>query len=282
MAQKSVFLSKDSYPFFEEIYVEMDWFGGFALSQKRKCELSLHLNFLRSYPNEKVLEVSSSSLRLIGANLSAMNLSKTTSKGLTSVESAFQSSKVCMDGNRKTGPFPEYLLLPGRECKKLVKEKTRGLQFHSYEFDGVEFVSPVYHISLFYDYLYLTALMEEKNRKLSDALLQQGYTAFTDLATKSLNCQARSCAVFIGVCRAGKMNELRDYDSFMKLFRVKNGGREAGKGAYENIQFLVNGKALPISPVVPCTIHKEEIDNYYLKNFSQLTNKKMDPENYIN
>lgn len=46
MAEKSVFISKSNYPFFEEVHVTIDWFGGFALSQKRKCEIGLHQNFI--------------------------------------------------------------------------------------------------------------------------------------------------------------------------------------------------------------------------------------------
>ena len=34
----------------------------FALSQKRKCQIGLHQNFLMEYPKEKILEISSSSL----------------------------------------------------------------------------------------------------------------------------------------------------------------------------------------------------------------------------
>ena len=47
MAEKSVFISKVEYPFFEEVHVNIDWFGGFALSQKRKCQIGLHRNIQR-------------------------------------------------------------------------------------------------------------------------------------------------------------------------------------------------------------------------------------------
>lgn len=36
MAERSVFISKTEYPFFEEVRVEFDWFSGFALSQKKE------------------------------------------------------------------------------------------------------------------------------------------------------------------------------------------------------------------------------------------------------
>ena len=123
MSVRSVFISKSVYPFFEEVYVTFDWFGGFALSQKRKCQIGLHQNFLKAYPDRKVL-----------------------------------------------------------------------ISYH-YLFDGMAFYAPPFHISLFYDYLYLNALLEPKNAQVRDQLMEGGYTAFTDLATKSLNSQARSAAI---------------------------------------------------------------------------------------
>lgn len=122
MAERSVFISKSIYPYFEEIRVSIDWFGGFALSQKRKCQIGLHQNFLVNYPERKVLEISSSSLVSLGAKLSAMNLSKKTRSGITTVESAFQSSRVYRDGYDVIGPFPQYLFMEVRKCKKMVEQ----------------------------------------------------------------------------------------------------------------------------------------------------------------
>lgn len=34
MAEKSVFISKVEYPFFEEVHVNIDWFGGFETVRK--------------------------------------------------------------------------------------------------------------------------------------------------------------------------------------------------------------------------------------------------------
>ena len=108
MAGKSIFVSKIVYPFFEEIHVTFNWLGGFALSQERKCEIGLHQNYLAAYPLEKVLEISSSSLLSLGAKLSAMNLKKRTRKGITSLECAFQSSRIYSHGIYEIGSFPDY------------------------------------------------------------------------------------------------------------------------------------------------------------------------------
>jgi hypothetical protein len=50
MAERSVFIARDEYPFFEEVRVQFDYFQGFALSQKRKSQIGLHQNFSRTYP----------------------------------------------------------------------------------------------------------------------------------------------------------------------------------------------------------------------------------------
>ena len=67
MAERSVFMSKDVYPFFEEVGVQFHYFQGFALCQKRKNQIGLHENFLEYYPERKVLEISSASLYSLGA-----------------------------------------------------------------------------------------------------------------------------------------------------------------------------------------------------------------------
>lgn len=280
MAVRSVFVSKASYPFFEEIYVEFDWFGGFALSQKRKCQIGLHRNFLESYREHKTLEVSSSSLYSLGTELSAMNLSKRTKEGLTSVESAFQSSRIYGTGDEAIGPFHDYLFLPGKECKKRVKELSKGLHSSRYLFDGMTFHAPAHHISQFYDYLFLNALLEPENQEVREKLLRAGYTAFTDLATKSLNCQARSCAIFVGLVQAGRIDEVKGYESYLKLFRTNEDGNAMGARSYEGVQLLKKDKVQLRSPVVPCTFRREKVEQYYREHCSLLTNKK-EADNFL-
>lgn len=282
MARRSVFVSRDEYPFFEEIAVEFDWFPGFALSQKRKSQISLHKNFQKRFPEHKVLEISSASLYSLGSALSAMSLTKMTSQGITSVESAFQSSRIYGSGDLQVGPFPEYMFLPGRECKRLVKEASKGQISYRYHFDGMDFYAPEYHISLFYDYLYLNALLEDDNSVVSQALTDGGYTAFTDLATLSLNCQARSAAIFVSLMSHGFIDEIRNYDSFLRLFRTNKKGTALNSTAYDNVQLLQkDGKVQLLSPVIPHSFYKEQTEAYYLENCGSLTNRKTS-DNYLN
>lgn len=280
MAERSVFISKQNYPFFEEVLISFDWFGGFALSQKRKCQISLHQNFNASYPERKVLEISSSSLISLGARLSAMNLSKRTERGITSVESAFQSSRIYSDSTRKVGPFPEYTFLPGKECKANVKKQSLGMHSYNYYFDGMSFSAPEYHISLFYDFLYLNALLEPENESVKNELLDGGYTAFSDLATKALNSQARSAAIFVGLVHANRIDEVKSYPSYLKLFRTCEDGETPCNGAYENVQLLNKNTVMLLSPVVPCRFGKEAVERYYLEHCSVLSNRK-ESDNYL-
>ena len=280
MAIRSVFISKPVYPFFEEVPVDMSWFGGFALSQKRKCQISLHENFLAQSPDKKVLEISSTGLMSLGSKLSAMNLSKRTKHGNTSVESAFQASKVYVDGAKTIGPFPEYMFLDGRECKKLVKEASKNLISRKYSFDDMVFYAPEHHVTQFYDFLYLNALLEPENQEAAEELLAGGYNAFSDLATKSLNCQARSAAIFVGLVQAGLIDQVRDYESYLKLFRTTESGRAVNSSAYENVRYLQLLKKIPSYLVVPCRISEDKVEKYYEEKCSKLTNKK-DKNNYL-
>lgn len=280
MAVRSVFKAKEVFPYFEEVYVELDWFGGFALSQKRKCEIGLRKNYLMKYPEEKVLEASGASLYSLGKELSAMHLHKRTKRGLTSVESAFQSSKIYKTASGVIGPFTELLFLPGKECKKKVKELSQANISYEYCFDGMTFYAPEHHISQFYDFIYLNALLEPENEAAREKLLAGGYTAFTDLATKSLNCQARSCAIFVGLMKAGKIDMVRDYNSYLALFRTRTDGSATGPESYENVQLLVKNGVRLLSPIVPCRYKEADVQAYYLENCKMLGNKKSD-DNFL-
>lgn len=281
MAERYVFISKNSYPFYEKVYVTFDFFQGHALSQKRKCQIGLHQNFLAEYPDYKVLEISGASLYSLGRDLSAMNIKKHTSKGTTTVESAFQSSRIYVAESEVIGPFSELLFVDGKTSKKLVKEASKGLISKQYEFDGMIFFAPDFHISLFYDFLYINALLEEENKDVVRSLIDGGYNAFSDLATMSLNCQARSAAIFVGLYKAGKLAEVKNYESYLALFRTTKNGTATSSEAYESVQLLdAKGKEKALSPVVPLTFDRAKVELYYKEHCCCLTNKK-DSDNYL-
>lgn len=261
MATRNVYISKSTYPYFQELKIDFDWFAGFALSQKRKCEISLHLNFLAQYPNHNILEISSSSLTPLGVQLSAMNLSKETPNGISCVESIYQSSKIFINpqNNEKKGPFPEYLFSDGKTSKKSIRLLSSGLTLSSYFFENTSWEIFSSYPHLFYDYIYISALMEKENENVRNLLLDSDYDAFTDLATKSINCQARSAAIFVGLYKAGLINSINSSDSFKQLFLTSESSH---KNNHTSIQ------------IVPKSVERGDVIKYYTKFYGHLSNKK--------
>ncbi len=159
-----------------------------------------------------LLEISSKSPDGTGVALSAFNLLFKMNHRTMSVESAFQGSKVFEQG----GPFHELYDLPGYEAKKDARLKSSG-KLVAFNFDGLKF--PTKPVTAFYDWLYLSALAQ--NPTLAEALLS--YAGFTDIAfnpERSLNCQARSAALFVALSRMGKLPLVPgDVESYLRLVR---------------------------------------------------------------
>lgn len=120
--------------------------------------------------------------------------------------------------------------------------------------------------------------MEDENQEAREELLNGGYSAFSDLATKSLNCQARSAAIFVGLHKAKFLDRLGSPDSFLDLFRVcENGRTPIDATAYDGVPLLENRREARyqmLYPLVPCRYTKEDIEEYYNKHYSHLSNKK--------
>lgn len=195
MAKRSVYrVSDDDKKYIEEIEVDFTWYPGFAVSQKQKSILDLHSEYNKIYKEDKVLEISSKSKEELGIRLSAFNLMITTKDDKRfSVESAFQSSKKFELG----GPYIDILEKNSREAKKDTRLKTSG-KLIAFEFYGRKW--PLEPKTIFYDWLYIRALY--KNKDLASQILE--YDAFTDIEfnpDKSINCQARSAALFVSLSK---------------------------------------------------------------------------------
>ncbi|MEK3937243.1 hypothetical protein MKY41_18205 [Sporosarcina sp. FSL W7-1349] len=202
MAQRPVFISnKDEKELVEAKNIEFEWFPGFSVKQKQRSIQSLHESILEEYPTLKVLEVSSKADNELGIALSAFNLMIETKKIKSfSVETAFQASKVFEFG----GPFLDLYEKTSREAKKDPRIKNSGklirFQFFKREFD----LEPK---TFFYDWLYINAL--SLNKELSEQVVE--YDAFTDIEfnpQKSINCQARSVALYVSLYRLGLLNKV--------------------------------------------------------------------------
>ena len=213
----------------DEIEIEFEWHPGFSISQKQKSIESLHNNYLKMYPNKKVLEISSKSQKEIGIRLSAFNLNYYSSyfnKNI-SVETAFQSAKV-FDGDEVANS--EIINMTSREAKSYIKTKDNK-KLKKFLFEDIKFeLEPK---TLFYDWLYINALLQ--NKDLIDELLE--YTTFTDIEfnpEKSINCQAKSVALFVGLIK----DNILDYRNINQITKEEVKKILGVEEHYENINFF--------------------------------------------
>lgn len=214
MAQRPIFLVTDKAPYYRTFYATFEWNGGFAKSQKQKNINALHnaYNRIPLCKDRKLLEVSSASPNPDGVGLSAFNLTKyVPSMGKDiNLECVFQAGKVFSAG----GPYLELMNGTSREAKKDPRIRNSG-RIVEFEFDGKRY--PTEPKTAFYDWLYVNSCIENKEK--SDKALE--FDGFTDIEfnpEKSLNCQARSLAIFVALKKCGKLNDKPiEYDNFLKL-----------------------------------------------------------------
>ena len=211
MAKRPVFTTIDTPPYYSDIETEFVFYPGFSVVQKQRCVDSLHEQYLKNNPQKKILEISSKSKEELGIKLSAFNLMlKTNDNREYSVEVAFQSSKVFENG----GPFKDLLSKTPREAKKDPRLKSSGRLQYFYCGKRKFELSPT---TFFYNWLYINTLSLQP--ELSSQLVD--YDAFTDIEfnpDRSINCQARSAAVFVSLHRNGLLDKaLKDKDAFLSV-----------------------------------------------------------------
>ena len=194
-------MSTATAPYVKTEDVDFQFFNGFSKKQKMRSIQSLHDAFLVKNPGIRLLEISSKSTVPLGIKLSAFNLQIVLPKSgkSVSVESAFQSSKVFEDGKQSV----DLLDKSSRDAKRDPRLKSGG-QLKAFKFFKHEF--PLEPKTYFYDWLYVNALYRQKN--LAEEVLN--YDAFTDIEfnpKKSLNCQAKSVALFVGLIEDAVSNK---------------------------------------------------------------------------
>lgn len=180
----------------EEI-VEFTFFNGFSISQKQRSIESLHKS-AKSVLNltGDILEVSTKSMQPIGTKLSAFNLTLSSKNyGEILLEAAFQGSKVFEESGQDRFL---YELQSGKEIKKRISEKS-DQKLIEFDFDGNTWdLEPK---TAFYDWLYLHAL-RQRDIKGDITFELKNFAGFTDIEfnpKRSINCQARSCAIFLAL-----------------------------------------------------------------------------------
>ncbi len=202
MAQRLFFRSTPNEKhFISEELCDFEFFTGFSVSQKQKSIRSLHNQIKKKYSEKRMLEISSKSENPLGVALSAFNLKMKVDDldRRVSIENIFQSAKVFACG----GPFTDLLNCSASEAKKDMRLKNSG-RLLNFQYSGCDWsLEPK---TAFYDWLYINALLQ--NPDLAKEL--NSFEIFTDIEfnhNKSVNCQARSAALFVSLLNLGQLDK---------------------------------------------------------------------------
>ena len=200
MAERPIFVPRpESRSLVEEIFLPLQWSPGFAATQKEKNIKALH-EAAQLIGVRNVLEESTKSDKQRGQHLSAFYLKVCNDRsGEIPLECAFQGSKVFEFG----GPFIDLYHKDAREAKRDERLRESG-KLVAFEYDGIRW--PLEPKTVFYDWLYIGCLYPHREwaRKLF------AYGGFSDIEFnphRSINCQARSIALFLSLMKRGKLDE---------------------------------------------------------------------------
>ena len=167
--------------------------------EKQNHVRTLHGKFNEIYKNEKVLEISTKSPIELGTQLSAFNLKYKINNKEYPLECVFQSSKVFENG----GPYLDLIDVEPYQSKKDRRLRNSG-NLVRFKLENVDY--PLEPKTLFYDWIYINALSKQPN--LYKKIIN--YNAFTDIEfnpERSINCQAKSVALFVILYKQGILNE---------------------------------------------------------------------------
>lgn len=210
MANRPVYHSITKAPYYEAIDVTFKFYSGFSVAQKQKSIQSLHKQYSMLYPDHAILEISSKSTSKLGVSLSAFNLNIKTKSSIFSVECAFQSSKVFENG----GPYTDLLQKSSREAKRDPRLRESGKLI---SFQCFNMLFPLEPKDYFYNWLYVNTL--NQNKDLAKEIVK--YDSFSDIEfnpKRSVNCQARAVAIFVGLSKSKKLEEaMKSKESFFKV-----------------------------------------------------------------
>ena len=217
MANRPIFIATNKKEnLFEERNIEFKFFNGFSITQKAKSINSLH-NSAKTAGYPKILEVSTKSDSKIGWALSAFNLLVDfDGDNQISLECAFQGSKV-FEGDVQ---YKDLYLTESIKAKKDERLRSSG-NIIGFEFEGNFWSNEPK--TAFYDWMYINALYRN-NRDIVEELLE--YDVFSDIEfnpKRSVNCQARTCAVLVSLVKLNVIDEaLSSKDKFIELVYRKN------------------------------------------------------------
>ena len=231
MAERPIFMpAPDSPELVKELFFPIKWHPGFAQSQKEKNIEELH-GEARSRGIGPLLEISSKSKSERGQHMSAFHMTvPTKGYGRIKLELAFQGSKVFERG----GPFTDLYKKGGKEIGRAkrdprLRESGRLIGFR---FGGIDF--PLEPKTAFYDWLYCSFLWDHRDW----AVKLYVYSGFTDVEFnpyRSINCQARSAALFLSLMKREELEQaLRSPAAFVETllrsdYRPQLRGKDHGQ-----------------------------------------------------
>lgn len=215
MANRPIFITTNNpQELFKQVDIEFTFYNGFAVTQKAKSIQSLHEN-AKAQGCDKILEVSTKSDNHLGWRLSAFNLMVDFEDGKISLESAFQGSKV-FEGDIQ---YTDLYKKDSMGAKKDERLRNSG-NIIGFNFDGVFWENEPK--TAFYDYLYIKTL-HNNHRDIIEELMQ--YETFTDIEfnpKKSLNCQARTCAILVSLAKQDLLDKaINSKEDFIKIVYKK-------------------------------------------------------------
>jgi hypothetical protein len=212
MAERPLFIPAPNSPeLVKDISLRITWHPGFAPSQKKKNVTELHEAAARA-GYSPVLEVSTKSEEKVGQRLSAFNLKVHSTVGMMPLEMAFQGSKVFERG----GPYTDlYSVEDARDAKRDSRLKESG-PLKEFRFESFSF--PLEPKTVFYDWLYITALYEHRDWLRRHILKYAGFTDIEFNPERSINCQARSCALLVTLLKNDWIDEaVSSSEAFIKM-----------------------------------------------------------------
>lgn len=192
-----------------ETMVRFSWSPGFAPVQKKKNVAALH-EAAKSEGLFPLLEVSTKSELELGRRLSAFSLKISTDIGNISLEAAFQGSKVF----KKGGPYTDIYEKDAWGAKKDERLKNSG-EIVGFNFFGQQW--PLVPRTAFYDWLYLSALQPHQDF-LQCLIKFKGFTDIEFNPERSINCQARTCALLVSLIKLNALDDaLRSQSDFIAM-----------------------------------------------------------------
>lgn len=231
MAERPIFIPAPNDPaLVREIYFRLVWNPGFAPVQKQKNVKALH-EAAAAGGYAPLLEVSTKSEEKLGQHLSAFHLKvQSGTHGEIPLECAFQGSKVFERG----GPFTDLYTKDVRSAKRDPRLRESG-PLVGFKFEDVCFgLQPR---TAFYDWLYLGAIFPHREW-LTRLLRYKGFTDIEFNPERSINCQARSCALFVSLMVSCRLEgAVESPECFRNLLSTHSyGPREVIKGSHSVVQ----------------------------------------------